>query len=103
MTVAALDNNEVAVRQRGQREDEYNNQIVLEYLGGKWALDNMTRGGGGGRKTSGWRTTRGDLAASYASPERLIRTSLTAIVQPQLSWGNDYGQSFVTTRLITLP
>ena len=47
MTVAALDNNEVAVRQRGQREDECNNQIVLDYLGGKRALDNMTRGGGG--------------------------------------------------------
>ncbi len=103
MTVPALDNNEVAARQRGQREDECNNQIVLDHLGGKRALDNTTRGGGGRRKTSGWRTTRGDLAASDAPPERLIRTSLTAIVQPQLSWGNDYGRSFVTTRLITLP
>ncbi len=79
MTVATLDNNEVAVRQRGQREDECNNQTVLDYLGGKRALDNTRRGGGGRRKTSGWRMTRGDLAASYASPERLIRTSLTAI------------------------
>ena len=57
MAVAALDNNEVAVRRRGQREDECNNQIVLDYLGGKRALDNTTRGGGGRRETSRWRTT----------------------------------------------
>ncbi len=34
-------------RQRGQREeDECNNQIKVEYVGGKRAVNNMTRGGG---------------------------------------------------------
>jgi hypothetical protein len=57
------------------RDNECNNQIEIDNLRGKWALDNtrrggdgqreasgamdnMTRGGGGGqRKTSGWRMT----------------------------------------------
>ena len=63
---AVLENNEVVARQWGQREDECNNQIVVGYVGGKRALDNMTRGGGGQNKTSEWGTTRGNLAASDA-------------------------------------
>ena len=61
---AALDNNEVAVTHWGQREYECNNQI--NYAGGKRALDKTTRRGGGRRKMSGWRTMRGNLAASNA-------------------------------------
>ena len=47
MAVAALDNNKVAARRQGHSEDECNNQIVLDYLRGLQALDNMTRGGEG--------------------------------------------------------
>ena len=61
---AALDNNEVAVAQREQREDECSNQI--DYGGGEWALNKTTRGGGGRCETSVWRTMRGDLVASNA-------------------------------------
>ena len=61
---AALDNNEVAVTQWGQREDECNNQI--DYAGGERALDKTTRGGGEQREMSGWQTMRGDLVASNA-------------------------------------
>jgi hypothetical protein len=57
------------------RNNEHNNQIKIDSLGGKWVLDdtrrgayghyeasrvtdNTTRGGGGGqRETSTWRTT----------------------------------------------
>ena len=60
------------------RDNEHNNQIEIDYLGGKqvldntrrWddgqckasrATDNTTRKGGGGRcKMSGWRMTRGE-------------------------------------------
>jgi hypothetical protein len=41
---AALDNNEVAARRRGQRADECNNQIVVDYVGGERALDNHAAG-----------------------------------------------------------
>jgi hypothetical protein len=57
------------------RDNEHNNQIKIDNLGGKQVLDNrrrgddgqheasgatdnmMRRGGGGQRKTSGWQTT----------------------------------------------
>ena len=61
---AALDNNEVAATQRGQREDECNNRI--DSLGGERALDKTTRGGGGLCEMSRWRTMRGNLVASNA-------------------------------------
>ncbi len=61
---AALDNNEVAAKQRGQREDECNNQI--NYARGERALDKTTRGCGGRCEMIGWRTMQGDLAVINA-------------------------------------
>ncbi len=60
--------------QWGQREkDECNNQIEVEYVGGKRAVDDTTRGAGRGREASRWqktqqegeeRTTRGERVAN---------------------------------------
>ncbi len=43
------------------RDNEHNNQIEIDYLGGKWVLDNTRRGDDGQRKASGaaYNTTRG--------------------------------------------
>jgi hypothetical protein len=59
--------------QWGQREeDECNNQIKVEYVGGEWEVDDTTRGAGRGRKArrqqktrQKWeeRTTRGERVA----------------------------------------
>ncbi len=43
------------------RDNEHDNQIEIDYLGGKWVLDNTRRGDDGQRKASGAMdiTTRG--------------------------------------------
>jgi hypothetical protein len=38
---AVMDDDEVAGRQRGQREDECNNQIIVDCVWGKQGLNNM--------------------------------------------------------------
>ncbi len=38
---------------RQREEDECNNQIEVEFVGGKQAVDNIMRGGGRGCKASG--------------------------------------------------
>jgi hypothetical protein len=54
---AVMDGNEVAGRQWGQIEDECNNQIVVNCVRGKRAMNNMMSGGNGQRKASRRRTT----------------------------------------------
>ncbi len=54
---AVMDDDEVAGRQQGQREDECNNQILVDCVRGERALNNMTSGGDGQCKTSGRWTT----------------------------------------------
>jgi hypothetical protein len=57
---ALMDDDEVAGRQRGQIEDECNNQIVVDCVRGKRALNNTMSGGDGQRKASGrWTTQEG--------------------------------------------
>jgi hypothetical protein len=55
---AVIDDNEVAEKWRGQREDECNNQIMIDCVRGKWALNNMTSGSDGQRKASKQQTTQ---------------------------------------------
>ncbi len=45
--VAVMDDDEIAGRQGGQREDECNNQIVVDCVRGKWALNNTMSWGDG--------------------------------------------------------
>jgi hypothetical protein len=42
---AVMDDDEVAGRQQGQKEDECNNQIVVNCVMGERALNNMMSGG----------------------------------------------------------
>ncbi len=42
-----VDDEEVVGRQRGQREDECNNQIVVDSVRGKLVLNNTMSGGNG--------------------------------------------------------
>ncbi len=53
---AVMDDNKVAGRQRGQIEDECNNQIVVDCVWGKQALNNTMSGGNGQHEASGWWT-----------------------------------------------
>jgi hypothetical protein len=53
-----VDEDEVVGRQRGQREDECNNQVMVDCVRGKRALNNTMSGGNGWREASGRRTTQ---------------------------------------------
>jgi hypothetical protein len=55
---AVMDDDEVAGRQRGQREDECNNRIVVDCVWGKWALNNTMSGGDGRCKACRQQTTQ---------------------------------------------
>ncbi len=52
-----MDDDEVVGRQRGQREDDCNNRIVVDCVRGERALNNRMSGGDGRRKASRRRTT----------------------------------------------
>jgi hypothetical protein len=54
---AVIDDDEVAARQQGQREDECNKQLVVYCVRGKQGLNDMTSGGNRQCKASGWKTT----------------------------------------------
>jgi hypothetical protein len=54
---AVMDDDEVAGRQGGQRYNECNNQIMVDCVRGKHALNNTMSGGDGQRKASRRRTT----------------------------------------------
>ncbi len=41
----------------GKKQDECNNQIMVDCVRGKQALNYMLSGGNGQREASGWRTT----------------------------------------------
>jgi hypothetical protein len=61
------------MRQRGQREeDECNNQIEVEYVGGKWTVVNTTRGGGRGREAGGWQKTQQEEEEGTTQDKRVV-------------------------------
>jgi hypothetical protein len=53
---AVMNDDEVAGRHQGQREDECNNQIMVDCVRGKQALNNTMSGSDGQRKASRRRT-----------------------------------------------
>ncbi len=61
-----MDDDEVAGRQQGQSKDECNNQIVVDCVKGKQALNNMMSGGNGQCKACRWWTTRQEGAVDDA-------------------------------------
>jgi hypothetical protein len=54
---AVMDDDEVVGRQQGQREDEYSNQMVVDCMRDKGALNDTLSGGDGQRGASGRWTT----------------------------------------------
>jgi hypothetical protein len=63
---AVMDEDKMAGRQRGQREDECNNQIVVDCVRGERALNNTMHGGDERPKVSGRRTTPQEGAVNDA-------------------------------------